>query len=207
MPVVNRAPAALVGTSMAFEAPKGPALPFANYGGQVAADPAKPVHGALADSAARPRPEGPRETTKGATPGAAPATTTPSAIPAAMKGPPAALTGTSMAATPTKGAPTPFTPRRARPTTATVELPAPVLPAPPAPVELTLEQYASLQVELARAQADVPAILARYRIGAEQRAALDAHWTARLAASVGMQTAFDAARAAYEAWLLASPRS
>jgi hypothetical protein len=74
--------------------------------------------------------------------------------------------------------------------------------APPAP--LSLEQYASLCVEIAAEPAKLDETLLRYRITAEQRTALDAYWRRRFAAEGQLWLAFDRAYAAYKKWLAAS---
>ena len=56
--------------------------------------------------------------------------------------------------------------------------------------ELTLEQYASLCVELSLAPDQVPQTLHRYRVSPEARALLDARWRERFAADPGQRAAF-----------------
>jgi hypothetical protein len=86
--------------------------------------------------------------------------------------------------------------------------PAPPAPAAPAPAAspLTLEQYASLCVELQRRPDRIAETLGRYRVTAEQRAQLDAYWRSRLAADPALYVSFASACAAYRAWLAQSGR-
>jgi hypothetical protein len=72
---------------------------------------------------------------------------------------------------------------------------------PPGCPDLTLPQYASLRVELHQRPADTAAILARYGVSADARAALDAHWRARFEADPLRRMEFARAYAAYLAWL------
>jgi hypothetical protein len=214
-PAVKRAPAVLSGTSMAFVAPKGPALPFA--GGAPAAPPppapsmpaVKRPPAALAGTSMRiVAPKGPAlpfaPGTGGepaaAPPPAAPPLATPS-LPA-VKRPPAALSGTSMAVIAPKGPALPFqhgaqggAPASAAPAQA---------PEPPAPGKLTLEQYASLCVELGVEGAKAEEVLKRYGLTADQGRAVDEHWKAKVAADPAARAAFDRAYEAYRAWLHAS---
>jgi len=76
--------------------------------------------------------------------------------------------------------------------------------APGAPVQLSIEQYASLTVDLALVPERTAETLRRCRLTPAQKAHLDAAWTARLAASPPERDAFDAACAAYRAWRLRS---
>jgi hypothetical protein len=69
---------------------------------------------------------------------------------------------------------------------------------------LSLEQYASLCVELAVVPGESEEVLRRYQITAEQRKALDDHWQRRIAADPTVWMAFDRAYAAYKAWFVAS---
>jgi hypothetical protein len=79
---------------------------------------------------------------------------------------------------------------------------APVPVRPPTPAELlTLEQYASLCVELERCDGRVGAVLARYRLTDLDKAALDRHYQAAFAQRPEEWQAFQRARATYEAWL------
>lgn len=87
----------------------------------------------------------------------------------------------------------------------------PALPfAPPAPPKgpvptipaLTLEQYASLCVELDAVQCDRPDILRKYRLNDEQARKLQAHWRAKFVVEPKLKAQWQQACAAYEAWLL-----
>lgn len=67
--------------------------------------------------------------------------------------------------------------------------------------EFTLEQYASLCVEIALGPDRVALTLTRYRLDAASRAALDAHWRARFGTVPGLRAAFAQAFSAYKAAL------
>lgn len=206
-PAVKRAPAALSGTSMAFVAPKGPALPFAASAPPAPpapppAPPAPPLPAvkrppaALSGTSMRIlAPKGPALPFAAASSAAPPPDAAPSAP--AVKRPPAALSGTSMAVVVPKAAALPF-PQAA---------PAPgdtARAAPEPPVQLTLEQYASLCVELGVEGAQAEETLARYGLTVEQGRAIDLHWKARVAAEPAARATFDRAYEAYRSWLQAS---
>lgn len=70
--------------------------------------------------------------------------------------------------------------------------------------QLSVEQYASLQVELAALPERPMEVLDRYRITAEQRRGLDAHWTARMVADPALRRVWEGACDAYRAWLARS---
>jgi hypothetical protein len=78
-------------------------------------------------------------------------------------------------------------------------------PQPPVP-ELSLEQYASLCVELHLHPDRAAAIVARYHLSTEAAAAIDARWRARIGADASLGAAFAGAYASYRAWLLAQRR-
>ncbi len=67
--------------------------------------------------------------------------------------------------------------------------------------QLSVEQYASLHVELAALPGRSTEVLERYRITEEQRQTLDAHWMARMAAEPALRQTWDGACVAYKAWL------
>ena len=68
------------------------------------------------------------------------------------------------------------------------------------PVQLTVEQYASLTVEARRQGLD--ATLARYGLASRaDHERLTQHWNQRLAADSALATRFRQAAEAYEAWL------
>lgn len=71
---------------------------------------------------------------------------------------------------------------------------------------LTIEQYASLTVDLMLDPVRAPETLRRYHLTEAQRALLDASWKARLAVNASARTGFDAACAAYRAWKLQNRR-
>jgi hypothetical protein len=97
-------------------------------------------------------------------------------------------------------------PAASAPTAAAPAAPAPVA-ASTAPVVLTLEQYASLCVELTTEGANASEVLHRYGLTMEQGRAVDAHWKARVAADPAAREAFDRAYNAYRAWLRSSRTS
>jgi hypothetical protein len=78
---------------------------------------------------------------------------------------------------------------------------APVEPPPVSVPNFTLEQYASLCVEIALGPDRVAHTLVRYHLTPEVRAALDVQWRARFAADPGLRTAFAQAYAAYKAMI------
>jgi hypothetical protein len=77
--------------------------------------------------------------------------------------------------------------------------------AAPAAPRYSLEQYASLVVEIADAPARVAETLVRYGLSVAAKEGLDAEWRARLA-DEGQRAAFDRACAAYRAWLKGQAR-
>jgi hypothetical protein len=78
----------------------------------------------------------------------------------------------------------------------------PFHPAPGAPAAaLTLEQYASLCIDLEVYAARADEVLARYRLTGAQKAALDAHFQELLARKPMEWLAFERARASYKVWL------
>ena len=70
-----------------------------------------------------------------------------------------------------------------------------------AQVELTLEQYASLCVELRTHRGREIQTLLRYRLGAPRKAALDLQWREHFERSPGLRMAFTAACERYAAFL------
>jgi hypothetical protein len=70
---------------------------------------------------------------------------------------------------------------------------------------LSIEQYASLTVDLDVDPGHRTEILARYRVPEAQLAALDAAWSARFAADASASVSFRRAAATYRKWL-ARPR-
>ncbi len=70
-------------------------------------------------------------------------------------------------------------------------------PVPP----LTIEQYASLCVDLLAASDKTAEVLARYRLTPDAKRSLDAHYRERFAASPAAREAWESARRAYESWL------
>jgi hypothetical protein len=84
----------------------------------------------------------------------------------------------------------------------------PSRPAAPAPMNmgeppaLSLEQYASLCVDLAADPVKRPEILGRYRMSEDQQRRAEAYWQARMAADPAVWTALERACATYRAWLV-----
>jgi hypothetical protein len=84
--------------------------------------------------------------------------------------------------------------------------------APPvsAPVDtppmLTVEQYASLTIDLLLEPGRARETLRRYHLTQAQKELLDAGWQARFAANPAAKTGFDAACSAYRAWKLQNRR-
>jgi hypothetical protein len=74
--------------------------------------------------------------------------------------------------------------------------PAPTIPA------LTLEQYASLCVELDAEQCNRLEILRKYRLSEEQTRKLQVHWRAKFVVEPKLKAQWQQACTAYEAWLL-----
>ena len=102
--------------------------------------------------------------------------------------------GTQVASTAPKRPALPFEPSRSA-------APAP----PPSDVgethALSLEQYASLCVDLSGDPARRQEVLGRYRMSEDQQRRVEAHWQARIAADSRVQMALDQACATYRAWL------
>ncbi|MDI1482515.1 hypothetical protein [Polyangium sp. y55x31] len=91
--------------------------------------------------------------------------------------------------------------------------PPTTVPAPPPRVEpeprlpppaLTLEQHASLTVELAMAPDKRAEILARYRITPEQKSELDRHYERLVQRDASKHAAWHAAYRTYHAWLVST---
>jgi hypothetical protein len=174
-------------TMMSFTAVPGPALPFTTT--SAATPPTPPPAPPLPSSP--PAPAGPQHPV--GPEGAAP--------PAVKRRSP--ITMSSVAAPPASALP--FAQPRAAPSTPppmadSVKGPTPSPTPRGTPVALSLEQYASLCVELARSPSPEP-VLTRYGLSAEQGRALEAHYGQLFATSPAVRTAFDAASALYEAWL------
>lgn len=214
MPPVQRPPArtpsSLGGTSLAVDVPRGPALPFA-----VAGEPVRAPSPLAGTSLAVDVPRGPALPFSGSTtPAPGPTANQPARLLGATalsvdvpQGPALPFTGGNTGATPvgSKGS------KLAQ--TSVFELPAhlrpkPAAAPPPAPAEpqaaamLTLQQYASLFVELAMAPDRAAQILARYRLTPQQRESLDGHFQGRFAADPGLRAEWEQACATYRAWLV-----
>jgi hypothetical protein len=70
--------------------------------------------------------------------------------------------------------------------------------------DLTIEQYASLRVELEMEPDRVPATLTRYGVPADGRDTLDAHWKARFKEDPVLHMTFARRYAEYIAWFKAN---
>lgn len=81
--------------------------------------------------------------------------------------------------------------------------PPPKVPAPPNPesISLTIEQYASLCVEMAMAPAKKHEITQRYGLADEHAARIDAYWRGRIANEPEIDKAFRWAYHSYQQWL------
>jgi len=88
-----------------------------------------------------------------------------------------------------------------RSTQPTAEAPrGPILPFQTPPL-LSLQQYASLYVELAEDPASEAVILSRYRLDEEQRRRVEAYWQERIKVDPEVRVAWDQACEAFRAWL------
>ncbi len=74
-------------------------------------------------------------------------------------------------------------------------------------LELTLEQYASLCVEMGLDPQHPTEVAHRYGLTVERARELDAHWKARIATHPGVRTSFDAAYQKYRAWRVANMKA
>jgi hypothetical protein len=210
MLAVHRAPAALTGTSTALIAPKGPALPFAPAGSSTS--PTSPGPAPAPPLPATPTGDDHREPIIAAV-------GEPSPWIADVEGTFVGESARSQPALPfDPDAPSPLAARTDAPvpvrapselggtldaTVAPPDAPVPFKPAASAaapPAGLSLEQYASLLVELAVEPTKTDEILRRYGITAEQREAIDGYWQRRMGADPKTWMAFDRAYAAYRAW-------
>jgi hypothetical protein len=84
---------------------------------------------------------------------------------------------------------------------AAAPLPAPVPASAPPDPALTLEQYASLCVELTLAPANAREITQRYGLSDEGRARVDAYWRGRIANEPEVDNAFRWAYHSYQQWI------
>jgi hypothetical protein len=180
--------AVLVGTALAVDAPRGPALPF--------------VEGAAP------------------TPGIA------APLPGqgeAESRPPAKLGGTALAVDVPQTAVLPFVEEAARQRkkfgkmsldlsaardsveAKKAEAASGPPPSAAAPA-LTLEQHASMTVEIAMAPDKAMEVLARYGLTAEGKRAVDGYWREKVAGDAGVREAWERAYRAYWEWVVASRR-
>jgi hypothetical protein len=105
-------------------------------------------------------------------------------------------------------------PRGLLPITKSAEPAAPSAPgtprasaeATPAPPALSLEQHASLTVELALPGANTAAVLARYRLDEAARVALDAHYRRAIDADPALRARWNAAYRSYYEWVVQGGR-
>jgi hypothetical protein len=212
-----RAPGKLAGTSMAFDAPRGPALPFAS--------------GASASGSTREPPRAPaprpslagtsmavREPSKAALPfapgrpAAPPSPPRPSLTGTSLavdapppKAPiparrgPNTLAGTSLVLDPPRGPALPFSGDAPKPSVAVEEPPTSMrLDAAPS---LTLEQHASLVCEIGLAPERALETLSRYRITPAQKVAADKHYAERIAREPGLRERWDEAKRRFGEYL------
>lgn len=79
-------------------------------------------------------------------------------------------------------------------------------PAPSCEMEpaLTLEQHASLTVEISMAPARASEVLGRYGLTAERKRVVDAYWREKMTGDAGVKEAWDKAYQAYWAWVSGS---
>jgi hypothetical protein len=228
-------PRNLGGTALALDAPVGPATPFAAAEAAAPpqakklAGTALALDGPIAPALPFVEGEAPPEVAVAAAPAAVPAAPSP---PKNLAGTALALDAPRGPALPFAPDPPPGPPPPARPAPG-VEPPAlaapslpplPVVPrsallaatalllpepaaasAPPAP-PLTLEQHASLCVELAAAPGRTAEILQRYRVTAAQKEQTEAALREAFARDPAQREAWNRAYATYRDWLTAPPR-
>jgi hypothetical protein len=194
-PPTPRAPRELAGTALALDIPRGPALPFAKDAAASAGPPA-PVH--------REAPALPSGTSLSLDVPRDPVLPFAKEVP----GPPAP------AAEPVETRTTPARRKRSPLEEVSLHLEIPRdLPPPkgaaaarPYVPALTLEQHASLCVELALNAGGTAETLSRYRLTPEEKARVDEHYRAKTAASPEARALWDHAYWEYHAWLVQSRR-
>jgi hypothetical protein len=119
---------------------------------------------------------------------------------------------------PSEDAANPITPLDTRPTaldaahslpisTTTRTEPPPSLAMPPPVPALTVEQYASLCVEVGLWPAESESILRRYGLTVEHRSRLDNVWKSRMQADAALRDMWRRAFDTYSDWVLGQPRS
>jgi hypothetical protein len=123
-----------------------------------------------------------------------------SMVPAGMKGF-SVSGGTQLATHVPRGPALPFEGEPERTAVPPASLRAPPIAEPPL---LSLEQYASLFVELGTTPSKARELLERYRVSEEQRRAIESYWREQMAADPAVRAAWDRACAAYQAWLLST---
>jgi hypothetical protein len=217
-----RPAASFGGTALAVDVPRGPATPFeaaASEGKEQQGVPAKLAGTALAVDA----PRGP------ALPfveGAAPTPGIAAPLPGqgeAESRPPAKLGGTALAVDVPQTAVLPFVEEAARQRkkfgkmsldlsaardsveAKKAEAASGPPPSAAAPA-LTLEQHASMTVEIAMAPDKAMEVLARYGLTAEGKRAVDGYWREKVAGDAGVREAWERAYRAYWEWVVASRR-
>lgn len=207
--LTEKQPARLAGTAMVLDLPRGPVMPFApgSSAGTSAPTPASGVGAAPPAEAAAVKPA-PRHLSGTALAVDAPrAPELPFAVPARpgvpVKPNKLAKMSLDLRAARDRKAPAPEPqrasepPRTPEPRAAALQQQAPAL---------TLEQHASMMVEIAMAPERALEVLGRYRLTPEGKRAVDGHYRERLAASPEAKAAWDRAYQAYYAWLVASRR-
>ncbi len=115
-------------------------------------------------------------------------------VPEGMRG--FSIHGTQMASDAPKKPALPFEQNRPA-----APAPAPVAASVGEVPALSLEQYASLCVDLAGEPLKRAEILGRYRMSEDQHRRLEASWQARMAADPRVRAALDQACTTYRAWL------
>jgi hypothetical protein len=196
-PEPARAPRALAGTALAVAVPSGPTLPFVAGEAPPAVDRAPaprvaPAPGSLGGTALAV--DVPRTPALPFGAAAAPSAPAPATAPPAG----ALRAGDKPAKANKLGELRSFELPRALPKPAE---PAPPPPAPAPVPPFTLEQYASLCVELSAAPARVADTLTRYRLTAAEREALDRHFLDRFTREPSLRGAWQRACATYRDWL------
>ena len=175
----------LGGTALALDVPRGPALPFVGAVDPERGRPASSPPSTLARTSLHvdaPRGE--------VLPFSADAPSTLADAPASRPASTDLSGGTALAVDVPRGPAVPFLPR-AKPK--------------PGPPRLTLEQHASLTVELAAAPERLVEALRRYGLTPVQKRDADLHYQERFAADPVLREAWELACRTYREWLLAQP--
>ncbi|WP_437731956.1 hypothetical protein [Sorangium sp. So ce1335] len=212
-PAVQRAPEALTGTAPLPEgAPRGPALPFvgASAGRGEARPPVVEAPAALAGTAPLPDgvPRGPALPFAPAEPGRPSPMATPGNARPTVNRAPEALTGTSLSLAIPRGPALPFAKEPSGGTAGSGGAPASASPGGPSAAlpQLTLEQHASLTLELVVEPGRQDEILRRYGISVGEKLQLDAHFRQRLAEDRSLVERWNGAYRAHHARFRAAGR-